>query len=63
VLEPTIFAIASIASGFLAKAENGVSELDKPKIPSIDKYSLRVRLGEQACTLNEFIIDILLFIE
>jgi hypothetical protein len=63
MFEPTIFAIASITSGFLAKAESGANKLDKPKIPNVDKYSLRVRLGEAACNLNEFIIDILLLIE
>jgi hypothetical protein len=63
MLEPTILAMASITSGFLAKAESGANEVDKPKIPSVDKYSLRVRLGEEACNFNKFIMDILLLIE
>jgi hypothetical protein len=63
MLEPTIFAMASIASGFLPKTESGASELEKPKMPSADKYNLRLRLGGEVCALNEFIIDILLLIE
>jgi hypothetical protein len=41
-LEPTMFAIASIASGFVAIVKLGTSQLDKPKRPSADKYIRRL---------------------
>jgi hypothetical protein len=44
VFESTIFAMASIASGFFAILKFGAIQLDIPKRPSADKYIRRLSL-------------------